>query len=262
MLISRLSEAVRLAVKWRMATFVVGALAMVFATGLIGTSAEAKDLPFWERADAQKAAAHKSNTRKYTSRKASSKKYAAKKYASKTSSRKHASKKSAKRHAATKASRKHASKKSHTRKHTAHKSRKKLGGYAAASEKTKRKSKGVRVASLGNSAYGTSSGSLTGGGVRWVASAGCLDAGLKAVVYRVASNFGPVTVNSTCRSRSRNRAVGGASKSKHLTGDAVDFRVRGNISAVYAFLRSSSVGGLKHYGGGLFHIDNGARRSW
>jgi hypothetical protein len=28
-------------------------------------------------------------------------------------------------------------------------------------------------------------------------------------------------------------------------------------------LRSNgSVGGLKHYGGGLFHIDNGARRSW
>jgi hypothetical protein len=30
-----------------------------------------------------------------------------------------------------------------------------------------------------------------------------------------------------------------------------------------AYLRSSGmVGGLKHYGGGLFHIDTGARRSW
>ena len=59
------------------------------------------------------------------------------------------------------------------------------------------------------------------------------------------------------------RAVGGARKSKHLSGDAVDFRVHGNVRAVYAYLRSSgSVGGLKHYGGGLFHIDNGERRSW
>jgi hypothetical protein len=30
-----------------------------------------------------------------------------------------------------------------------------------------------------------------------------------------------------------------------------------------AFLRShGSVGGLKHYGGGLFHIDSGPRRGW
>lgn len=105
--------------------------------------------------------------------------------------------------------------------------------------------------------------SLTGGSVRWVASAGCLAGSLKSVVYQVAAKFGPVTVNSTCRSKARNRAVGGAKRSKHLTGQAVDFRVRGNASAVYAYLkRSGSVGGLKHYGGGLFHIDTGPRRSW
>jgi hypothetical protein len=105
--------------------------------------------------------------------------------------------------------------------------------------------------------------SLTGGGVRWVASAGCLSGSLKSVVHQVASKYGPVTVSSTCRSAARNRAVGGASKSKHLSGQAVDFRVHGNVSAVYAYLKSSgSVGGLKHYGGGLFHIDTGPRRSW
>jgi uncharacterized protein YcbK (DUF882 family) len=79
----------------------------------------------------------------------------------------------------------------------------------------------------------------------------------------VASMFGGVTVNSTCRSRGHNRRVGGASHSHHLTGNAVDFRVRGNWRGVWAFLRSSGgVGGMKHYGGGLFHIDTGARRSW
>jgi hypothetical protein len=39
--------------------------------------------------------------------------------------------------------------------------------------------------------------------------------------------------------------------------------VRGNWRGVWAYLRSSGgVGGIKHYGGGLFHIDTGARRSW
>lgn len=105
--------------------------------------------------------------------------------------------------------------------------------------------------------------SLTGGGVRWLASASCLNGTLVAVVGQVAANYGGVTVNSTCRSKARNRAVGGAGKSHHLTGDAVDFRVRGNVRAVHAFLRShGSLGGVKHYGGGLFHIDTGPKRSW
>jgi hypothetical protein len=104
--------------------------------------------------------------------------------------------------------------------------------------------------------------SLTGGGVRWVASASCLNGTLRSVVAQVAS-YGSVTVNSTCRSKSHNAKVGGASKSHHLTGNAVDFRVRGNVGQVYAFLRShGSLGGVKHYGGGLFHIDTGPRRSW
>ena len=99
--------------------------------------------------------------------------------------------------------------------------------------------------------------------MRWVASSGCVDGSLKSVIYQVASNFGPVTVSSTCRSKGRNRAVGGAKRSKHLTGDAIDFRVHGNNRGVYAFLRSNgTVGGLKHYGGGLYHIDNGDRRTW
>ncbi len=83
------------------------------------------------------------------------------------------------------------------------------------------------------------------------------------MVNTVAANYGSVTVSSTCRSKGHNAAVGGAKKSYHLSGSAVDFRVHGNSSAAYAYLRSSgAVGGLKHYGGGLFHIDTGPRRSF
>lgn len=152
---------------------------------------------------------------------------------------------------------------------TAAKAVKRKGGkYAKSSRKTYgsygygKKRKGA--ASLSGGWYGSSGGSLTGGGgkIRWAANSGCLDPGLRAVIS-AASAYGSITVNSTCRSHSHNRRVGGAKRSKHLTGDAVDFRVHGNAGAVLAYLRSSgAVGGLKHYGGGLFHIDNGDRRSW
>ncbi len=124
----------------------------------------------------------------------------------------------------------------------------------------------TRVASLGRASTATerpARKSLSGGSVNWIASSGCLDSSLRSVINAIASTFGPVTVNSTCRSRSHNARVGGAPRSKHLSGDAADFRVRGSTSAVYAYLRGNgNVGGLKHYGGGLFHIDNGDRRSW
>ena len=103
----------------------------------------------------------------------------------------------------------------------------------------------------------------SGGSVNWTADSGCLDGTLRGVIRSLASDYGSVTVNSTCRSRSHNANVGGAPKSYHLKGEAVDFRVNNNISAAYASLRTNgSVGGLKHYGGGLFHIDTGPRRSW
>jgi len=99
------------------------------------------------------------------------------------------------------------------------------------------------------------------GRVVWAASSKCLAGNLRAVVYRLARIAGRVRVNSTCRSRSRNRRVGGASRSWHLTGNAVDVRVFGNIRASARYLRKAA-GGYKHYGGGLFHIDNGPKRTW
>lgn len=121
----------------------------------------------------------------------------------------------------------------------------------------------VRVASLGPVVYGPpapmpAAPSITGGLVAWRASASCLAGNLRGVIEQVAS-YGSVTVNSTCRSRARNRRVGGAGRSWHLSGNAADIRIAGNWRAAAAFLRSS-VGGFKHYGGGLFHIDNGPTR--
>jgi hypothetical protein len=135
------------------------------------------------------------------------------------------------------------------------------------SEADRPQSRRKRVASINRDDSGDQPSrrrrSLSGGSIDWSASSGCLNGTLKGVLASVASDYGQLRVNSTCRSRGHNANVGGASKSYHLTGDAADFRVFGNVSAVYASLRSNgSVGGLKHYGGGLFHIDTGPRRSW
>jgi Peptidase M15 len=102
--------------------------------------------------------------------------------------------------------------------------------------------------------------SLSGGtNISWNANAGCLNGQLRAVLAEVAANFGAITVNSTCRSHGHNAAVGGAAHSYHLGGNAVDFRAHGNVAAVSNYL-NARVGGFKHSGGGLFHIDTGPRR--
>ena len=138
---------------------------------------------------------------------------------------------------------------------------------------SRRSQRRVRVASLGNSfklAVSARKGqkskkrkSITGGarGVTWVANKGCLNGRLKAAIYHVARTYGRVRVNSTCRSRRHNRRVGGARRSLHLTGNAADIRIWGNVRAAARYLRGVA-GGYKHYGGGLFHIDTGPRRSW
>jgi hypothetical protein len=105
--------------------------------------------------------------------------------------------------------------------------------------------------------------SLSGEPIRWVASPDCLAAPLRAVLAEVAANFGPLRVNSTCRSKRHNAQVGGAPRSYHLTGNAVDFRISGDVQPVLDFLTGKRlVGGLKHYGFGIFHIDTGPRRTW
>lgn len=126
----------------------------------------------------------------------------------------------------------------------------------------------VKVASLTSTVPSSSQttkpeDTVTGGSasINWVASSRCLAARLRATINYVARNYGSVRVNSTCRSRRHNRRVGGAGRSYHIGGRAADIRIFGNIRAAARYLRRV-VGGYKHYGGGLFHIDTGPRRSW
>lgn len=136
-----------------------------------------------------------------------------------------------------------------------------LGGKAA--PRSTMKWLRTRVASLGRYVPNLRArGSVTGGASRkitWAAPANCLAPKLRRVIANIAANYGRVRVNSTCRSRSHNRRVGGARNSYHLSGDAADIRVYGNWPGAHRYLYRV-VGGLKHYGGGLFHIDMGPRR--
>ena len=127
---------------------------------------------------------------------------------------------------------------------------------------------GPLLASLGREFFApapASAPSLTGDAIKWrpTALTDCLATPLRGVLLELAEAFGPITVRWTCRSKEVNARVGGAKRSYHLTGEAVDFNVTGNWRAVLAFLQAKKqVGGLKHYGGGAFHIDTGPRRTW
>ncbi|HEV2559983.1 MAG TPA: D-Ala-D-Ala carboxypeptidase family metallohydrolase [Microvirga sp.] len=115
---------------------------------------------------------------------------------------------------------------------------------------------------------GTSStfaGLIETGGIalRESAPTECLPDGLARVVADVAERFGPVSIESTHRSRGHNARAGGARRSLHLDCRAVDFRVKARARDVVAYLRSRpEVGGLKVYRTGIIHIDDGDRRSW
>ena len=127
---------------------------------------------------------------------------------------------------------------------------------------------GPMLASLGREFFApapASAPSLTTDAIKWLPTAltDCLAAPLRGVLLELAEAFGPITVRWTCRSKEVNARVGGAKRSYHLTGEAVDFNVAGNWRAILAFLEAKKeVGGLKHYGGGAFHIDTGSRRTW
>ena len=144
-------------------------------------------------------------------------------------------------------------------------SRRATKSYAKADDDSapKRQSRRARVARNDDGDSGSSSKPKVGGGhVSWVASGGCLPGALKSAIAGV-SQYGRVVVSSTHRSGGHNRSVGGASRSYHLSCQAADFRVHGNVSAAASYLRNhGSVGGFHHYGGGLFHIDTGPKRSW
>ncbi len=112
---------------------------------------------------------------------------------------------------------------------------------------------------------GVLAGFVEAGGIalRETAPTDCLPGELAAVVAEVAERFGPVSIESTHRSRGHNARAGGARRSLHLECRAVDFRVQARARDVVTYLRSRpTVGGLKVYRTGIIHIDNGDRRSW
>jgi uncharacterized protein YcbK (DUF882 family) len=99
--------------------------------------------------------------------------------------------------------------------------------------------------------------------LRPTAPVDCLPGNLREVLADVATRFGPVSIQSTHRSRKHNRRAGGARHSLHLACRAIDFRVRARVRGVMAYLRSRpEVGGLKIYRNGIIHIDDGSRRTW
>ena len=101
------------------------------------------------------------------------------------------------------------------------------------------------------------------GSIKWLAYPGCVPKGLKRVLVKLSRKFGGLTVNSTHRSHRYNRKIGGAKHSYHLSCQAVDFRLGGRYRSALAYLKKlPQVGGLKHYGNGVFHIDIGPRRTW
>ena len=131
------------------------------------------------------------------------------------------------------------------------------------------KTKLTRYAALGkpgrSNKQSTSSSRLSGNISTGGKSTSCLPSDLKRVLNEAAAKFGHLRINSTLRSHSHNRRVGGAPRSLHLECRAVDFAYHGpRRGALIKFLRNhGDVGGVGVYGGsGHIHIDDGPRRSW
>lgn len=99
--------------------------------------------------------------------------------------------------------------------------------------------------------------------IHWNAPKHCLNSTLADIIEDVADES-PVIVRSTCRSKAYNRKVGGAKRSYHLHGAAVDFTIRSNKwrTVLAKLLADKRVGGYKMYRAGVFHIDIGPRRTW
>ncbi|MCZ8314471.1 D-Ala-D-Ala carboxypeptidase family metallohydrolase [Phreatobacter sp.] len=91
----------------------------------------------------------------------------------------------------------------------------------------------------------------------------CLPAPVRRALNDVALRFGPIIVRSTHRGNGTFVRTDAWRGSYHRDCRAADFRVSGDPSAIIAFLRTRpDLGGVKRYRNGLFHIDNGPRRSW
>ena len=85
------------------------------------------------------------------------------------------------------------------------------------------------------------------------------------MIQQVRDKFGAVEITSWYRPLSVNRAIGGASKSQHLTGGAVDFRpLSADMETVYEWCDKNWPNeGLARKAGVFIHLDcRGSRARW
>jgi hypothetical protein len=87
---------------------------------------------------------------------------------------------------------------------------------------------------------------------------------LQILTEKVMGKSGKFKINSWYRTPEANRIAGGASQSRHLVGDAVDFHydTHGTEAALYRSLEPTWKGGLALCPGSFCHIDLGARGRW
>jgi hypothetical protein len=91
-------------------------------------------------------------------------------------------------------------------------------------------------------------------------SRACLTGSARALLNRIEARFGAVQIVSTCRPGARIRGTG--RRSKHATGEAIDFKVRGGRKAevVRWLLANHHSGGTMTYPGmSHIHVDIGYR---
>lgn len=93
-----------------------------------------------------------------------------------------------------------------------------------------------------------------------------LDSGFKSSLSSLQESFGrELPIVSGYRDPARNKRAGGASKSRHMHGDAVDIDVRGMSRderiRLIQMAREQGFGGVGVYANSV-HLDKGSRRSW
>jgi hypothetical protein len=90
----------------------------------------------------------------------------------------------------------------------------------------------------------------------------CLPAGLQTVLRDLDAKFGPVTLVSTTELHTDNHSPGSVRQKLHASCRAVDVKVRGDVKAATAYLRSRpEVAGITAFGNnGVIHMDGSEPR--
>jgi uncharacterized protein YcbK (DUF882 family) len=85
------------------------------------------------------------------------------------------------------------------------------------------------------------------------------------VLEPLRAKFGALKITSGYRTQELNKIVGGASQSKHLTGEAADIvplHTGVRLQEIYEYLNPTHNGGLAMKKGLFIHIDIGNKRRW